>query len=90
MKNETRGIAIEEFVGLKSKMYSFLVDNNEHKDTKDVNKNVVASQNEYKDASLIKTCIRHSMSRIQSKDHKIETYEIKKISLSRFDDKTYI
>ena len=28
MKNETAGVAIEEFVGLKPKMYSHLVDNN--------------------------------------------------------------
>ena len=27
MKDETRGVAIVEFVGLKPKMYSFLVDN---------------------------------------------------------------
>ena len=32
MKDETTGVAIEEFVGLKPKMYSYLVDdNNEHK-----------------------------------------------------------
>ena len=32
MKDETAGIAIEEFAGLKPKMYSFLVDyNSEHK-----------------------------------------------------------
>ena len=32
MKDETAGIAIEEFSGLKPKMYSFLVDyNSEHK-----------------------------------------------------------
>ena len=30
------------------------------------------------------------MNRIQSKDHKIGTYEIDKISLSCFDDKIYI
>ena len=30
------------------------------------------------------------MKRIQSKDHKIETYEIKKISFRCFDDKIYI
>ena len=30
------------------------------------------------------------MNRIQSKDHKIGTYEISKISLSCFDDKIYI
>ena len=32
----------------------------------------------------------HSMNRIQSKDHRIGTYEINKILLSSFDDKMYI
>ena len=30
------------------------------------------------------------MKRIQSKWHKIETYDVYKISLSYFDDKTYV
>ena len=30
------------------------------------------------------------MNRIQSKDHRIETYEINKISLSCFDNKIYV
>ena len=30
-KDETGGVAIEEFVGLKSKMYWLLVDNSKHK-----------------------------------------------------------
>ena len=34
VKDETRDVAIEEFVGLKDKMYSSLVDNNEHKKKK--------------------------------------------------------
>ena len=34
MKDETRGVVIEEFVGLKPSMYSFLVDSNEHKKRK--------------------------------------------------------
>ena len=35
IKGETGGVAIEEFVGLKPKMYSFLVDDNrEHKKQK--------------------------------------------------------
>ena len=34
MKDETAGVAIREFVGLKSKMYSFLVnDSGEHKNS---------------------------------------------------------
>ena len=32
----------------------------------------------------------HSLNIIQSKDHRIGTYEINKISLSYFDGKTYI
>ena len=31
MKDETGGVAIEEFIWLKPNMYSFLVDNNKHK-----------------------------------------------------------
>ena len=78
MKDETGGVAIEEFLGLKPKMYSILVDNNELKKAKGVNKNVVAtiSHNEYKDVLLNKKYTRHSMNRIQSKDHRIGTYEI--------------
>ena len=93
MKDETAGAAIEEIVGLKPKMHLYLVnDNSEYKNAKGVNRNVVEtiSDNEYKDALLNKKCLRHSMNRIQSKDYKIGTYEINKISLSCFDDKIYI
>ena len=98
MKDETAGTAIEEFLGLKPKMYSYLVDdNNDHKKPNDVNKNVVAtiSHNEHKDVLLNKKCLRHSRNRIKeeeliSKDHRRRTYEINKISLSCFDDKIYI
>ena len=39
---------------------------------------------------LVKQIIRHKMKRIQSKKHKIRTYEIDKISLSCFHDKRYV
>ena len=93
LKEETAGVVIEEFVGLKPKMYSYLVDDNgEYKKAKSVNKTVVATINhdDYNDVLLNKKWLRHSMNRIQSKDHRIRTYEINKISLSCFDDKTYI
>ena len=92
MKDETRGVATEEFVGLKPKTYSFLVDNSQHKKANNVNRNIVATirHNEYKDVLLNNKCIRHSMNRIQSKDHRIRIYEINKISLTCFDDKIYI
>ena len=93
MKDETAGVAIEDFVGLKPKMYSYLMnDNSEHKKAEGVNRNVVAtiSHNEYKDVLLNKKCLRHSMNTIQSKDPKMGAYEINKISLSCFDDNIYI
>ena len=74
-------------------MYSFLVDDsNEHKKAKSVNKNVVEeiTHSEYKDVLLNKRCLRYLMNRIQSKVHRVATFEIKKISLSFFDDKIYI
>ena len=93
MKDETAGVAIEEFVRVNQKIYLYLVDdNNEHKKTKDVNKNIVATigHNEYKDVLWNKKCLGHSMNGIQSKDHRIGTYEINKVSLSCFDYKIYI
>ena len=91
MKDKTGGVAIANFVGLKPKVYSFLVDNNGYKKAKGVNKNVVAtiSHNEYKDVSLNEKYISQSMNRIQSKDRRILTCEIKKTSLACFDDKIY-
>ena len=92
IKDETEDAAIEEFVGLKATMYSFFVDKNEFIKAKGVNKNAVGtiSHNEYKDALLNNKCLRHSMNRIQSKDHKIETYKINKISKFCLNDKIYM
>ena len=75
MKDETAGVAIKEFFGLKPKMYSYLVDDNsKHKNAKGVNRNVVAtiSHNEYKDVLLNKKCLRHSLNRIGLKVKIIE------------------
>ena len=63
-------------------MYLFLLDDNsEHKKAKDVNRNVSEkiTHNEYKDVLLNNKCMRHSMNRIQSKDHRIGNHEINKL-----------
>ena len=73
MKDETAGVATEEFVGLKPKIYSFLVDDNsEEKKAKVVNRNAIAalSHGEYKD-DLLNKCLMHLMNRIQIKNHRI-------------------
>ena len=93
MIDETAGVVIEELVRLKTKIYSYLEDDHsEHKKTKGINKNIVAtiSHNKNEDYLLNKKCLRHPMDRIQNKDYKTGTFEITKISLSCFDDKIYI
>ena len=91
MKDEAGVVAIKEFVGLKPELYPFFLDNGEHKKAKGVNRNVATiSHNEYKDVLLNNKCLRLSMNRIQSKDNRIGTYEIIKISYSCFDDKMHI
>ena len=66
--------------------------NSKHKNVNGVNKKVVAaiSHKEYKDALWNNKCIRHSINSIQSKNHRIGTYEMIKTSLSCFNDKIYI
>ena len=61
------GIAIGKFTELKLKMDLVLVSNSkEYKKAKGVSKNIVAkiSRNEYKNVSLNKKCLRHSMIRM--------------------------
>ena len=54
------------------------------------NDDVIKSHDEHKDVLWNKKCLRHSINRIQRKDHRIGTYEINKIYLSSLDDKIII
>ena len=89
MKDEFDRVIVEEFIGLKSKTYSMKkIDGKKLKTAKGVN--TTTEFNEFKDVLFAKKIIRHKMNRIQSKKHKLGTYEIDKISLSCFDDKRYV
>ena len=89
MKDEYGGVIIDEFVGLKSKMYSIKkIDGKESNTAKGVN--IATEFNEFKDVLFNKKIIRHKMKKIQAKKYKIGTYEIDKISLSCLDDKRYL
>ena len=80
MKDEYGGVNIDQFIGLKSKVYSIKKINGiESSTTKGVN--IATEFNEFKDVLFNKKVIRHKMKRIQAKKHKIGTYEIDKISL---------
>ena len=93
MKDQAAGIAIKEFFGLKLFLiYSFLIDeNSEHKKGKGAKYNFTekVGHSEYKDVLLIVEWLRH-LNSIQSKNHKIATYENKKMSLPCFEEKIYI
>ena len=68
------------------------MDGKEIKKAKGVNKNVVKNtrHKEFVDVLINKYMIRLKMKRIQSKLHRIGTYDVCKISLFCFDDKKYI
>ena len=89
IKDVSEGKIIDEFLGLKSKMYSMKnIDGKESNMAKGVN--IATEFNEFKDTLFNKKIIRHKMRRIQGKKHKVGTYEINKISLSCFDDKRFV
>ena len=84
MKDESEGKIIDQFVGLKSKMYSVKnINGKESNMAKGVN--IATEFNEFKDTLFNKKIIKRR--KIQDKKHKMGTYEINKISLSVFDDK---
>ena len=93
-KDETGGVPIVEFVGLRSKMYSYIKDNNKGgKTAKGIKKNVIKNDithENYKNTLFNNEQMYHKMKTIRSENHQLGSYEINKVSLSCFDDKRYI
>ena len=93
-KDEAAGVPICEFIGLRSKMYSYIKDNNKGgKTAKGIKKNVIKEDikhEDYKDTLLNNKEMYHKMKTIRSENHELSSYEINKVSLSCFDDKRYI
>ena len=86
MEDGFGGVIVVEFVGMKSKMYSIKTsDGKEYNTAKGVS--IATEIDKFKDVSFNEKIIRHKMNRIQSKKHKLGTYETDKISLSGLDDK---
>ena len=88
MKDNSEGKMIDEFVGLKSKMYSMKnIDGKESNTAEGVN--IGTEFKKFKDTLLNKKVLKHKMRKIQGKKHKMGTFEVQKISLSGFDDKRF-
>ena len=89
MKDVSEGKMSDEFVGLKSKIHSMKnIDGKETFVAKGVN--IATEFNESKGTLFNKNVVRHKMKTIQSKKHKIGTYEVNKKSLSYLDDKIFL
>ena len=93
-KDEAAGQVIAEFVGLRSKMYSFVfAHGQENKAAKGVKKNVVKHVLRHSDFKRLlwhTEQYEHKFTTISSKAHNVVTSESKKVSLSPFDDKKFL
>ena len=95
MKDETAGIPIIEFVGLRSKMYSNKLENDKIKKTckgiKKCIRNNFITHEDYLKCITENTQLMHEQRGIRSDVyHNIYSIQQKKISLSSYDDKRYL
>ena len=93
MKDETASVPIQEFVGLRSKMYSLRVGGMEKKTAKGIKKSVVRknlSHAAYRDVLLKEEVTRATMNLIRSYKHQLFSVTSNKLALSSFDDKRYV
>ena len=94
MKDEAAGKILNEFVGLRAKLYSFKMDEGkENKRCKGIKKGVVKRtirHNDYLTCLITGKEQYRTQSIIRSYEHVLYTEEINKIALSAADDKRYL
>src|SRR5271166_7189987 len=94
-KDEACGKQIEEFIGLRAKLYSYKMfeGGEENKKCKGIKKNVVKktiTHDDYKDCLFTKREQYRRMNVFRSYQHDIYTEEVNKVALSADDDKRVI
>ena len=91
VKDELGGKIMSEFVALRPRTYSYLIDDfKEDKKAKGTKKCVIKRRfkfNYYKGCLLNNEIILKSQQRLKSERHDVYTEEVNKISLSYYDDK---
>ena len=94
-KDEAAGKIIKEFVGLRAKLYSYKIyeEEEEIKKCKGIKKQVVKSSISHED---YKTCLLTGKEQLRKQNilrsysHEVYTEEVNKVALSALDDKRYI
>ena len=93
-KDEMAGVPIQEFIGLRAKMYSIQLNNDvELKRAKGITHNVVNKNIKHADFPRVlkdSTQMRHEMNLLLNRKHTIYGVTMNKISLSAYDDKRYL
>jgi len=93
MKDEMAGAPIQEFVGLRSKMYSVLCGGVEKKIAKGVKRAAIRTKLRhvmYRDVLLNESTTHATMQSIRSRNHKIYSIRSNKLALSPYDDKRFV
>lgn len=93
MKDETGGKPITEFVGLRSKLYSYIVDDKHKFTCKGVKKYAAKrylKHEDYKNVLFNRTTKNVSQNGIRSYNHNIYTETVNKVALSSKSDKEFI
>ena len=93
-KDEVKGETIDEFIGLRAKLYSYkMFEGSENKRCRGIKKKVIKNNITYED---YKNCLftgkeqLRKVNVIRSYNHEIYTEEVNKIALSPNDDKRHI
>jgi hypothetical protein len=104
-KDEAKGVAISEYVGLRPKLYAMKLDGDEHaargdkkldlvtKKSKGTKKSVVKKEirfNDYVNTLETGQSMRHSQTNFRTDAHKIYVTKTTKTSLSAFESKRYL
>ena len=92
-KDEVAGKQITHFVGLRPKLYSYKVEENEVRKCKGIKKNVIKKKIDFDD--YVKCLISgekemRNMKIIRSEKHDIYSKEVNKVALSNEDDKRVV
>ena len=77
-KDEAAGMLITEFIGLRSKMYSYIKDNQKGgKTAKGIKKNIIKNEikhKDYKNVLINNKQIHHTMKTIRSSNHQLRSF----------------
>ena len=93
MKDELAGQSLDEFVGLRAKMYSIRCGEIESKTAKGVKRSVIRQRlrhDMYVDCLYNERITKETMNVIRSFNHQLFSLKCSKIALSPFDDKRFV